>query len=123
VRLSTIASFGSGQFTNVLDFTQGFSLENRLATHPFSRSITPPKTWGFADRNVDVRAEKAIPTFGRTSVSLIAAVYNAFNWTNYGCLNNFVGPPPNSDQVANLGVPNCVIRLGRREEVGLRINF
>ena len=123
IKLSTIASFGSGQYTNVLDFTQGFSLENREATHPFSRSITPPKTWGFADRNVDVRAEKAIPTFGNTSVSLIAAVYNAFNWTNYGCLNNFIGPPPNSDQVANLGVPNCTIRLGRREEVGVRINF
>jgi outer membrane receptor protein involved in Fe transport len=123
VRLSAIASFGSGQFTNVLDFTQGFSLENRLATHPFSQSITPPQTWGFADRNVDVRAEKAIPTFGRTSVSLIAAVYNAFNWTSYGCLNNFIGPPPNADQLATLGAPSCVIRLGRREEVGLRVNF
>ncbi|HEX3577358.1 MAG TPA: TonB-dependent receptor [Thermoanaerobaculia bacterium] len=123
VRLSTIASFGSGQYKNVLDFTQGFSLENREATHPFSRSITPPKTWGFADRNVDVRAEKAIPTFGRTSVTLIAAVYNAFNWTDYGCLNNFIGPPPNADQLAALGAPTCVIRLGRREEVGLRINF
>jgi len=36
VRFSAIASFGSGQFTNVLDFTQGFSLANREATHPFS---------------------------------------------------------------------------------------
>jgi len=123
IRLSTIASFGSGQFTNVLDFTQGFSLENRLATHPFSRSITPPKKGGFADRNVDLKAEKDFATFGRTSVGIIGGVYNAFNWTSFGCLNNFIGPPPNSDQLANLGKPNCVIRLGRREEVGFKVNF
>ena len=123
IRLSAIASFGSGQFTNVLDFTQGFSLENREATHPFSKSITPPKSGGFADRNVDLKAEKDFATFGRTSVGIIGGVYNAFNWTSYGCLNNFIGPPPNADQLAGLGKPNCVIRLGRREEVGLKVNF
>ncbi len=120
IRLSTIASFGSGQLTNVLDFTQGFSLENRLATHPFSRSITPPKKGGFADRNVDIKGEKNFASFGPTSVGLIAGVYNAFNWTNYGCLNNFLGP---GDNGSNLGIPNCVIRLGRREEVGLKFKF
>ena len=120
VRLSAIASFGSGQFTNVLDFSQGFSLENRLVTHPFSRSVTPPKKGGFADRNVDLKAEKDFVTFGRTSVGVIGGVYNAFNWTNFGCLSNFLGP---GDNPKNIGTPNCVIRLGRREEVGLRVNF
>ncbi len=120
IRLSAIASFGSGQFTNVLDFSQGFSLENRLVTHPFSRSVTPPKKGGFADRNVDLKAEKDFATFGRTSVGVIAGVYNAFNWTNYGCLNNFLGP---GDNPANIGKPNCVIRLGRREELGVKVNF
>jgi outer membrane receptor protein involved in Fe transport len=123
IRLSAIASFGSGQLTNVLDFTQGFSLANREATHPFSKSITPPKNGGFADRNVDLKAEKDFATLGRTSVGVIGGVYNAFNWTSYGCLNNFIGPPPNADQLAGLGQPNCVIRLGRREEVGLRVKF
>lgn len=123
IQFSAVASFGSGQETNVLDFTQGFSLQNREATHPFSRSITPPKKWGFADRNVDFRAQKDFATMGRTSIGIVGAVYNAFNWTSYGCLNNFIGPPPNADQLANLGTPNCVIRLGRREEVGLRVNF
>jgi Outer membrane receptor for ferrienterochelin and colicins len=123
VKFSAIASFGSGQFTNVLDFTQGFSLENREATHPFSRSITPPKKGGWADRNVDLKGEKDFATFGRTSVGIIGGVYNAFNWTSFGCLNNFIGPPPNSDQIANLGAPNCVIRLGRREEVGFKVSF
>ena len=89
----------------VLDFTQGFSLANREATHPFSKSITPPKSGGFADRNVDLKAEKDFATFGRTSVGVIGGVYNAFNWTSYGCLNNFIGPPPNADQLATLGQP------------------
>ncbi len=128
IRLSTIASFGSGQFTNLLDFTQGFSLANRETTHPFSKSITPPKTGGFADRNVDLKAEKDFATFGRTSVGIIGGVYNAFNWTSFGCLNAFIGPPPSDDPqntraLASLGQPNCVIRLGRREEVGFKVNF
>jgi outer membrane receptor protein involved in Fe transport len=120
VKFSGIVTLGSGPLTNVLDFSQGFSLENRLATKPFSRSITAQKKSGFADRNVDLRAEKNFASFGRTSVGLIGAVYNAFNWTNYGCLTNFLGP---GDNPANLGTPGCVIRLGRREEVGLRVNF
>jgi hypothetical protein len=122
IRLSAIASFGSGQLTNVLDFTQGFSLANREATHPFSTSITPPKSGGFADRNIDLKAEKDFAAFGPTTVGVIGGVYNAFNWTNYGCLNNFLGPG-DTPTSANLGQPNCVIRLGRREEVGLRVKF
>lgn len=122
VKFSAIASFGSGQLTNVLDFTQGFSLANREATHPFSTSITPPKSGGFADRDVDLRAEKDFATFGRTSVGVVGGVYNAFNWTSYGCLNNFLSPGDTPASVG-LGNPNCVIRLGRREEVGFKVNF
>jgi outer membrane receptor protein involved in Fe transport len=122
VQLSAIASFGSGQYTNVLDFTQGFSLANREATHPFSKSITPPKSGGFADRNVDLKGEKDFASFGRTSVGIIGGVYNAFNWTSYGCLNNFLGPG-DTPASAHLGAANCVIRLGRREEVGLKVKF
>jgi hypothetical protein len=57
---------------------------------------------------------------GRTNVELIAEVFNVFNWTNYGCLNAFLAP---GDNPANIGLPNCVVSLGRREQVGLRINF
>jgi outer membrane receptor protein involved in Fe transport len=120
IKFSTIVGLGSGQLTNVLDFTQGFSLANREVTHPFSRSITAKKEGGFADRNVDLRAEKDFATFGRTSVGVVGAVYNAFNWSNFGCLSNFLGPGDNPN---NVGTPNCVIRLGRREEVGFRVHF
>ena len=71
-------------------------------------------------RRLARRAEKAFPVMGRTSVQLIAEVFNAFNWTNYGCLNNFLAPDTNP---AVIGLPNCVVSLGRREQVGLRVNF
>jgi Carboxypeptidase regulatory-like domain/TonB dependent receptor len=121
IRFSTILGLGTGGAYNVLDFTQGFDLPSREITQPFKNSIRPPKTWGFADRSVDFRAEKDFPAFRATSVGLVAEVFNAFNWTSYGCVDAFEGPPAGSN--TNFGNPGCVIRLGRREQVGLKINF
>ena len=119
VRFSANLGLGSGAAFNVLDFTQGFSLANRLQTLPFKNSIRPKQTWGFADRTMDFRLEKDFPAFRATSVGVVAEVFNAFNWTSFGCLDNFEGPGGNP----NLGHPNCVIRLGRREQIGLKVNF
>jgi outer membrane receptor protein involved in Fe transport len=121
VRLSTTIGLGSGGAFNVLDFTQGFDLPSRLITQPFKNSIRPKQTWGFADRSVDFRAEKDFPAFRATSIGLVAEVFNAFNWSSFGCLDNFEGPPAGSN--TNFGNPGCVIRLGRREQVGLKVNF
>ncbi len=118
VRFSTSVSLGSGAAFNVLDFSQGFDLAAREQTHPFSRSIRPPKTWGFAERSVDFRLEKAVP-IGSASVAVIGEVFNAFNWASYGCLNNFIPPEGNP----SFGDPGCVTNLGRREQVGLRVRF
>ncbi|HYS53151.1 MAG TPA: TonB-dependent receptor [Thermoanaerobaculia bacterium] len=119
VRFSTIVSLGSGAAFNVLDFSQGFSLPARQITRPFLRSIYPKKTWGFADRDVDFRLEKSFPTFGRTSIGVVAELFNAFNWSSPGCLANFIPPEGNP----SLGKANCQINLGRREQVGLKVNF
>jgi hypothetical protein len=118
LRFSTNLSFGTGGATNVLDFSQGFDLAARERTHPFERSIRPPTTWGFADRSVDFRLQKDI-RIGSTSVGLIGEVFNAFNWASYGCLNNFIPPEGNP----TFGDATCVIRLGRREQLGLKFNF
>ena len=118
LRFSTSLAFGSGGATNVLDFSQGFDLAARLRTHPFERSIRPPKTWGFASRTIDFRLEKSFPV-GPTSVALVGEIFNAFNWASYGCLNNFIPPEGNP----TFGEPTCVTNLGRREQVGLKINF
>jgi hypothetical protein len=118
LRFSTNLSLGTGGATNVLDFSQGFDLPARERTHPFQRSIRPPQTWGFADRSVDFRLQKDVHIAG-TSVGLIGEVFNAFNWASYGCLNNFIPPEGNP----TFGQPTCVSNLGRREQVGVRINF
>ena len=116
---ATNVALGTGAAFDVLDFTQGFSLQDRLITHPFSQSIYPPKSGGFADRSVDFRLEKDIHVAGSASVGLIAEMFNAFNWASYGCLNNFIGPGGNP----SFGQPGCVVNLGRREQVGLKVNF
>lgn len=119
MRFSTSISLGTGGATNVLDFSQGFSLENRLATKPFKDSIRPPTTWGFADRDVDFRLQKDFHISGDYSVGVVGEVFNAFNWATYGCLNNFVPPEGNP----SLGQAGCVTNLPRRYQIGARVSF
>jgi len=123
VRLSTILSFGTGAAKPFLDFTQGFSLANRQASNAWGATIYPPKTWGFADRTVDLRLEKDFPVWKSTSLGIVAEGFNVFNFHNYGCLSNFLGPNPSAQDLANVGTPGCVINLGRREQIGLRARF
>jgi hypothetical protein len=118
-RFATQISLGTGGAFDVLDFTQGFSLPDRLLTRPFSQSIRAPKTWGFADRSVDFRLEKDVHVVSSVSVGVVGEIFNAFNWASYGCLNNFIGPGGNP----SFGQPGCVLNLGRREQVGLKVNF
>ena len=120
MRFSTNVTLSSGGATPITDFSKGFSLAGRLQTGVKNGAVYPPKSGGFGFRDVDFRLQKDFKTFSRTSVSLIAEVFNAFNFTNYGCLNDFVGD--NNDRTT-LGNPNCVVSLGRREQVGLKVNF
>jgi outer membrane receptor protein involved in Fe transport len=117
-RFSTNVTLGSGPATPVFDFSKGFSLQGRLATGVINRAVYPPKSSGFGFRNVDFRLEKDF-NFGRTGIGIVAEIFNAFNFTNFGCLESFVPPEGNP----NLGRPNCVVSLGRREQIGLKLNF
>jgi hypothetical protein len=119
LHFATTLSFGTGGATDVLDFSQGFDLAARLRTHPFSQSIRPKTTWGFADRTIDFRLEKDFNVWSSVSVGVVGELFNAFNWASYGCLNNFIPPEGNP----TFGQPNCVLNLGRREQIGLKVNF
>lgn len=124
VRLSSIVTLGSGKAQNVLDFTQGFSLENRLATHPFSKSIYPPKSGGWAERTVDFSLEKAVRVMGRSYLSVRADLFNAFNSPVYGCLLEFFGP--GSTPIvgeASVNDAGCVTNLARRYQLGVKVGF
>ncbi|MBV8201308.1 MAG: hypothetical protein JOZ15_11855, partial [Acidobacteria bacterium] len=119
LHFSAQLAFGTGPATNVLDFSQGFDLQSRFITRPFSQSIRPPTTWGFADRTVDFRLEKGVHLVSSVSVAVIGEIFNAFNWASYGCLNNFIPPGGNP----SFGQPGCTINLGRREQLGVKVNF
>jgi hypothetical protein len=120
-RIGATLTLGTGPATQVFDLSQGFDLAGHLKTGVLNRAVYPPKTWGFGYRDLDLRLEQPVPIAGRTSLSVIGEVFNAGNWANYGCLSNFVGPNDNPSVV--LGNPGCVSSLGRREQLGLRVNF
>ena len=115
IRASTIVTWGSGEQVTLLNFSQGFSLANRIASCAYCGTLTPPGGY----RNVDFRLEYNLPTFAHSQVGIIGEMFNVTNHTNYGCLNNFLPPEGNP----SLGQPGCVVTLGRREQVGLRVNF
>jgi hypothetical protein len=116
LRFSTNITISSGEATPYFDFSKGFSLSGRLATGVINDAVYPPDEY----RNVDFRLQKDFAAFAGTTIGISGEVFNAFNSTNYGCLNNFVGD--NNDRTS-LGKPNCVVSLGRREQIGLKVTF
>ena len=132
---STTVTLGTGPATVVTDLSKGFDLAGHEATGVFNRAVYPGdnncagcpsgKTLGFGYRSFDLRLEKGF-ALGATNLAVIGEVFNLTNAANYGCLNNFV-PPTNdvnyNNAIKNLGMPNCVVGLGRREQIGLRYNF
>jgi hypothetical protein len=120
VRFSTNVTLSTGEANPYFDFSKGFSLAGRLATGVIPGAVYPPKKNGFGFRNVDFRLGKDFAAYAGTTIGVTAEIFNAFNFTNFGCLNNFVGD--NNDR-STLGNPNCVVSLGRREQLGLKVNF
>jgi len=120
LRFSTNVTLSTGEATPFFDFSKGFSLAGRLQTGVINDAVYPPKKNGFGYRNVDFRLAKDFAAFAGTTIGVTAEVFNAFNFSNFGCLNSFVGD--NNDR-STLGNPNCVVSLGRREQVGLKVSF
>ena len=116
ILFSTNITIGSGPAVDVFDLSQGFDLAGHLKTGVIHSAVYP--SGGFKD--VDFRLGKDFPAYGRTSVGLTLEVFNAFNFKNYGCLSNFLGP---GGDPSSLGQAGCVVTLGRREQVGLKVNF
>jgi hypothetical protein len=114
-RASTNVTWGSGGAAVVEDFRFGFSLAQRLQSGVRSDANYPDNGY----RNVDFRLQKDFGFAGR-NLSLIAEVFNAFNFSNFGCLSTFRAPDTNP---ATLGTPGCVISLGRRFQAGAKFNF
>jgi hypothetical protein len=116
VRFSTNITASSGEATPFFDFSKGFSLAGRKQTGVLNDAVYPEGGY----RNLDFRLSKDFAAFSGVTIGLSAEMFNALNATNYGCLNSFVGD--NNDRTT-LGNPNCVVSLGRREQVGLKVSF
>ena len=115
VRFSTNVIISSGEATPVTDFSEGFNLAGRLKTGMINDAVYPDGGY----RTADFRLAKDFRAFAGTTIGVVAEVFNAFNETNYGCLTNFLPPEGNP----NLGNANCVVSLGRRQQVGLKVSF
>ncbi len=78
----------------------------------------------FAYRRIDFRLQKEFTIPGSpTRVGVLGEVYNAFNFTNYGCYDTwtpFATQP--SEMNAHYGQPNCA-DPSRRYQIGLTYNF
>jgi len=116
IRFSTTLTYGSGGAAPVSDFSLGFDLPSRLKTGVINRAVYPPGHY----KNADFALQKDFAAYGRSRVTGIVQVFNAFNNTNYGCLSTFQAP---DTKPADIGVPNCVVSLGRREQVGVKVSF
>jgi len=117
---STNVTLSTGEATPYFDFSKGFTLAGRTATGVIPDAVYPPKKNGFGYRNVDFRLSKDFAAFAGTRIGLVAEIFNAFNFTNFGCLSSFAG---SAADLANLGTPSCVVSLGRREQLGLKVSF
>ncbi|HUP63421.1 MAG TPA: TonB-dependent receptor [Thermoanaerobaculia bacterium] len=115
IRFSANIVISTGEATPVFDFSKGFSLAGRLETGVINDAVYPDGGY----RTADFRLAKDFPAFAGTTIGLVAEVFNAFNETNFGCLSSFVPPEGNP----NLGTPGCVVSLGRREQIGLKVSF
>lgn len=115
VRFSTNIIVSSGEATPVIDFSEGFDLPGRLKTGLINDAVYPDG--GFS--TVDFRLAKDFRAFAGTTIGIVGEVFNALNTTNEGCLTNFLPPEGNP----NLGVGNCAVSLGRRQQVGLKVSF
>ncbi|HEX8244278.1 MAG TPA: TonB-dependent receptor [Longimicrobium sp.] len=70
----------------------------------------------FAYRNLDLRVRKDFVNLRGSRVGVTADLFNAFNFTNYGCFNVFNRTDP------NFGNAGCTITDPRRLQLGVEFN-
>jgi hypothetical protein len=117
IQFSGLITLGSGTKLDVGDF---FASPGNPP--PVLGGFTPPKSsflipnaWAF--RNVDLRFRKDFPQIGTTSLGVTLDVFNALNYTNYGCFNTFNPTDP------NFGKASCTVSDPRRLQLGAEYNF
>lgn len=112
LRLSTLATFASGQPFNVVDNSAGDNPRDRVIGH-----------FGDAEdfAQVDLRLQKEIDSFGDQTAIFFVEALNVFNEDNYGGYDGFIPAPPNVNE--NFGQPNRLAGPPRTVQFGFRYTF
>jgi hypothetical protein len=87
---------------------------NTEYARPPKHDFIIPNAWAF--REVNLRFSKTLPPFGQTQLSLLAEMYNVFNFKNYG---DFEGNRDNT----NFGQPKRIITDVRYTQIGAQYHF
>ncbi|HET7232921.1 MAG TPA: TonB-dependent receptor [Longimicrobium sp.] len=118
-RFSGLMNLGTGGAYTITDATNGFRPEQITfrGAYPEQQSFIFGNA--FAYREIDFRLEKAFAVRGGQHLSIVGEVFNAFNFDNFGCFQDFVPPEGNP----NLGKPGCTVGNPRRFQLGLTAGF
>ena len=110
---------GSGGSYTIINATRGFGPNDIdfQGGYPAKQSFIFPHA--FAYREVDLRLEKNFGLPRGQHVGVVGEMFNAFNFDNFGCFNDFIPPEGNP----NVGAPNCTIGNPRRFQLGFTAGF
>jgi hypothetical protein len=78
-----------------------------------------PNAWAY--RDVDLRLRKSLPRVRGTELSLVAEVYNALNYHNYGGYGGTIRADGTRNE--NYGVPGSIVADPRYVQIGAQYQF
>jgi len=119
IQFSGLITLGSGLPFDIGDASSGTYVLRRGEGTPEQFNFIIPGAWAY--RNVDLHVRKDLPALGAARWGITADLFNAFNYQNFGCINNFIPTPPNTNK--DFGKPGCVITDGRRLQLGTQVDF
>jgi outer membrane receptor protein involved in Fe transport len=126
MKLSSTLTLGSGTGYTIVDQSAGTGpgqIQYRYYTgRPEKESFIIPHAWAY--RSLDFRLEKAF-SFGESQqFSVVAEVFNVFDYENYDPQSyNGNIPAPGQPPNAAFGQPTDLIEPGRRYQVGMTYSF
>jgi hypothetical protein len=123
IMTSTVVELGSGYpqralYWDPVEMNDDWMRRQTVTFRPPRHNFLGLGEW-FAYRMVDLRLEKDLTLRSGHRVGILADVFNAFNFPNYGCFEADLVPWVGPDVY---GTPRCADE-GRRLQLGMRYNF
>src|SRR5205814_4455163 len=107
---SGLITLGSGLPFDIGDASSGTFVLRRGEGTPEQFNFIIPGAWAY--RNVDLHVRKDLPALGAARWGITADLFNAFNYQNFGCINNFIPTPRSEEHTSELqSLRHLVCRL------------